>query len=67
MMLLGVSSAVAVSPVQVALSRWPPFRRSVGAAAAVTKRVHAIVKSLHFEFANEPRHYRGQVAAKLAN
>ena len=36
-------------------------------AAAVTKRVHAIVTSLHFAFANEPRHYRGQVAAKLAN
>ena len=41
---------------------------SIGcAAAAVTKRAHAIVKSLHFGFANEPWHYRGQVAAKLAN
>jgi hypothetical protein len=36
-------------------------------AAAVTKRVFAIVTSLHFAFANVPRPYRGQVAAKLAN
>jgi hypothetical protein len=41
--------------------------RSVGAAAAVTERVHAIVKRLHFRFANEPRHFRGHVAAELAN
>jgi hypothetical protein len=47
---------------------WDIFCMSIPlpSSAGISLSGHSIIDSRHFAFANQPRRYRGQVAAKLA-